>query len=118
MSETTKEPYQLSKCTVRIVITLLPSQDENGDRECLIAASTHDDLPIAQCVNFIDLQPLPKPVKEILKQLKEELPKRKFNAEVKEFKAQKTNKPESSNPPNETETKSEITKSKQTTLFD
>jgi hypothetical protein len=118
MSETTKEPYQLSKCTVRIVITLLPSQDENGDRECLVAASTHDDLPVAQCVNFRDLQPLPPPIRKVLKQLKAELPKRKFNAEVKEFKAQKTTKPETSITTSETEKKQESIKSNQTTLFD
>jgi hypothetical protein len=114
--ETNKEPYQLSKCTIRIVITLFPKQDESSDRPCLIAASTHDDLPVAQCVNLSELQPLPKPIKEILKQLKAELPDRKFKAEVKEFKTQKDKPSNDSTPANKSERTKE-TNNNQTTLF-
>jgi hypothetical protein len=117
MNEANKEPYQLSKCTVRIVITLFPKQDENSDRTCLIAASTHEDFPVVQCASFSELQPLPQPIKEVLKKLKAELPDRKFKAEVKEFKAQKTTKSETSNPTSKTDRKQE-TNNNQTNLFD
>jgi hypothetical protein len=116
MSETEREPYQLSECTVRIVITLLPRKDDNSERECLIAASTHDDFPVGQCIKFSELKPLPKPIKEILKQLLAELPERKFKAEVKEFNAQKSTNSQTST--NNTEKKQETTKSNQTKLFD
>lgn len=112
---TNLEPYQLSECTVRIVITLLP-KDDNSERECLVAASTHDDFPVGQRIKFSELKPLPKPIKEILKQLQAELPDRKFKAEVREFNAKKTNNSQTSI--DKTEKKQETTKSNQTNLFD
>jgi hypothetical protein len=118
MNEANKEPYQLSKCTVRIVITLFPKQDENSDRTCLIAVSTHEDFPVVQCASFSELQPLPKPIKEVLKKLKAELPDRKFNAEVKEFKTQKEPSPKSFTTAKEIEKKQQENKSNQTNLFD
>lgn len=84
----TSEPYELNRCTVRIVLTLLP-EAEDGQRRVIVAASTHEDLPIARLTWLTDLEPLPQAIQDILSQLEADLPNRRYRAEVKQSKEKK-----------------------------
>lgn len=91
-SEKEGEPHDLEQCTVRIVLTILPPEQDKP-RQVMVAASTHDDLPVAQVVSLSDLEPLPQPIQDILAQLAEDLPHRRYRAQIKQAKAQKQSKP-------------------------
>lgn len=90
-AEDAGEPYNLEQCTIRVVLTILPP--EQNSRKVMIAASTHNDLPVAQVVAFSDLQPLPQPIRDILEELAEDLPHRRYRAQIKQTKTQKKSKP-------------------------
>ena len=79
-----EEPYDINRCTVRIVITLLPPDtNQSEDRPCLLAASTHNDLPVAAQVKFSELEPLPVPITRLLAQLRDEHPQRRASVQLK-----------------------------------
>lgn len=121
MTDTSKtpppEPYDLDKCTVKIVLLLHPCPTNSNDSECTIAVSTHEDIPLTKIVKRSALLvrgaqsqlDLPEPVTELLAELKADLPQREFHARVKHSKTskQKTTKTaKSSKTPQSTETSS------------
>ena len=82
------EPYDLDKCTVKIVMLLHPGDSTNDDAKCTIAVSTHEDIPLTQIVKRSQLS-LPKPITDLLEELKTDLPQREFHARVKQSKIAK-----------------------------
>ena len=85
---TQPEPYELDKCTVKLVILLHPVDSASDDADCTIAVSTHDDIPLTKIVKQSQLN-LPKPVTDLLEELKADLPQREFHARVKQSKTSK-----------------------------
>ena len=85
---TQPEPYELDKCTVKLVILLHPVDSASDDADCTIAVSTHDDIPLTKIVKQSQVN-LPKPVTDLLKELKADLPQREFHARVKQSKTSK-----------------------------
>ena len=96
---TQPEPYDLDKCTVKLVILLHPVDSASDDADCTIAVSTHDDIPLTKIVKQSQLN-LPKPVTDLLEELKADLPQREFHARVKQSKTskQKTTKSSQTSP--------------------
>ena len=96
---TQPEPYELDKCTVKLVILLHPVDSTSDDADCTIAVSTHDDIPLTKIVKQSQLN-LPKPVTDLLEELKADLPQREFHARVKQSKTskQKTTKSSQTSP--------------------
>lgn len=45
-----QEPYDLEKCTIKIVILLHPGDSTKDDPDCTIAVSTHDDIPLTRII--------------------------------------------------------------------
>ena len=120
------EPYDLDKCTVKIVLLLHPCQTDANDADCTIAISTHEDIPLTKIVKRSALLvrgaqsqlDLPEPVTDLLAELKADLPQREFHARVKQSKTskQKTTKTtKSSKIPQPTE--SDTSTIKQVQLF-
>ena len=114
MADTSKtpppEPYDLDKCTVKVVMLLHPCKTNSNDSDCTIAVSTHDDLPLTKIIKRSQLS-LPEPIKDLLEELKADLPQREFHARVKQSKTskQKTTKTAKSgktSQPNESDTSS------------
>ncbi|MGK7952341.1 MAG: hypothetical protein AB4368_27040 [Xenococcaceae cyanobacterium] len=108
---TQPEPYELEKCTVKLVILLHPVDSASDDADCTIAVSTHDDIPLTKIVKRSQLN-LPKPVTDLLEELKTDLPQREFHARVKQSKTskQKTTKTTKS------DTTSQLTESNTSTI--
>ena len=92
MTDTSKtpppEPYNLDKCTVKIVLLLHPCKTNSDDADCTVAVSTHNDLPLTKIVERSQLD-LPEPITELLAELKADLPQREFHARVKQSKTNK-----------------------------
>lgn len=114
MTDTSKtpppEPYDLDKCTVKIVLLLHPCPTDADDAECTIAISTHEDIPLTKIIKRSQLN-LPEPVTELLAELKADLPQREFHARVKQSKTSKqkttkTTKSSKTPQPNESDTSS------------
>ena len=124
MTDTSKtpppEPYDLDKCTVKIVLLLHPCPTNSNDSECTIAVSTHEDIPLTKIVKRSQLD-LPEPVTELLAELKADLPQREFHARVKQSKTskQKTTKTTKSSKSSKTpqSTESDTSSIKQVQLF-
>ena len=120
-SKTTQpEPYALDKCTVKIVLLLHPGKTDANDPDCTIAVSTHNDLPLTKIVKRSQLN-LPEPIKDLLEELKADLPQREFHARVKQSKTskQKTTKTTKSSKSGKTSqsTESNTSTIKQVQLF-
>ncbi len=92
MTDTSKtpqlEPYDLDKCTIKIVLLLHPCKTNSNDPDCTIAVSTHDDIPLTKIVKRSQLS-LSEPVEDLLEELKADLPQREFHARVKQSKTSK-----------------------------
>ena len=123
MTDTSKtpkpEPYELEKCTVKLVILLHPVASTSDDADCTIAVSTHDDIPLTKIVKRSQLN-LPKPVEDLLEELKTDLPQREFHARVKQRKTskQKTTKSSQTSPTTKAKsTESNTSSIKQVQLF-
>ena len=113
------EPYDLDKCTVKIVMLLHPGDSTNDDAKCTIAVSTHEDLPLTQIVKRSQVN-LPKPITDLLEELKTDLPQREFHARVKQSKIgkQKSTKSTKTNSQTKVEPdKSDTSTIKQVQLF-
>ncbi len=113
------EPYDLDKCTVKIVMLLHPEDSTNDDAKCTIAVSTHEDLPLTQIVKRSQVN-LPKPITDLLEELKTDLPQREFHARVKQSKIgkQKSTKSTKTNSQTKVEpAKSDTSTIKQVQLF-
>jgi hypothetical protein len=82
------EPYNLDKCTVKIVLLLHPCPTNSNDAECTIAISTHEDIPLTKIIKRSQLD-LPEPIKDLLAELKADLPQREFHARVRQNKTSK-----------------------------
>ncbi len=78
------EPYDFERCTTKIVILLHPGDSA----ECTIAVSTHEDIPLTKIVERSQVN-LPKPITDLLEELKTDLPQREFHARVKQSKTSK-----------------------------
>ena len=121
MTDTSKtpqpEPYDLDKCTIKIVLLLHPCKTNSNDADCTIAISTHNDLPLTKIVKRSQLD-LPEPVTDLLAELKADLPQREFHARVKQSKTskQKTTKTTKSGKTTQP-TKSNTSTIKQVQLF-
>ena len=116
---TQPEPYDLEKCTVKLVILLHPVASTSDDADCTIAVSTHDDIPLTKIVKRSQLN-LPKPVTDLLEELKADLPQREFHARVKQSKTskQKTTKSSQTSPTTKaSSTESNTSSIKQVQLF-
>jgi hypothetical protein len=109
MTDTSKtplpEPYDLDKCTLKIVLLLHPCKTNSNDSDCTIAVSTHEDLPLIKIIKRSQLN-LPEPITELLAELKADLPQREFHARVKQSKTskQKTTKSGRTSQPTESDT--------------
>ena len=117
---TQPEPYDLDKCTVKVVMLLHPCKNNSDDTDCTIAASTHEDIPLTKIVKRSQLD-LPEPIKDLLAELKADLPQREFHARVKQSKTskQKTTKTTKSSKSGKTSqpTESDTSTIKQVQLF-
>ena len=82
------EPYELDKCTVKVIMLLHPCKTNSDDADCTIAVSTHNDLPLTKIIKRSQLN-LPEPITELLEELKADLPQREFHARVKQSKTSK-----------------------------
>ncbi|BAU67437.1 hypothetical protein STA3757_48590 (plasmid) [Stanieria sp. NIES-3757] len=110
MTDTLKipEPYNLEKCTVKIVLLLHPCKTNSNEPDCTIAVSTHEDIPLTKIIKRSQLS-LPEPIKDLLAELKADLPQREFHARVKQSKTSKqkttyTAKSSKTSQPNESNT--------------
>ena len=109
------EPYDFDRCTTKIVILLHPGDSA----DCTIAVSTHGDIPLTKIVGRSQLN-LPKPVKELLEELKADLPQREFHARVKHSKTNQQKTAKSSQTSSQTTaktTESDTSTIKQVQLF-
>ena len=92
MTDTSKtpqpEPYDLDKCTIKIVLLLHPCKIDTKDSDCTIAVSTHNDLPLTKIIKRSQLS-LPEPLTDLLAELKADLQEREFHARVKQSKTSK-----------------------------
>jgi hypothetical protein len=58
-TQTKSEPYIFEQCKVQVVITLLPSTGQPGNRPVLLAASSHGDFPVVAMLTQEELGSLP-----------------------------------------------------------
>ncbi|MEM9506791.1 MAG: hypothetical protein AAGA16_03785 [Cyanobacteria bacterium P01_E01_bin.35] len=113
------EPYDLEKCTIKIVMLLHPADSNKDNSDCTIAISTHDDIPLTKIVERSQLN-LPEAVEELLEELKTDLPQREFHARVKQSKTSKQKTTKSNKTSSKTKakpTKSDTSTIKQVQLF-
>jgi hypothetical protein len=75
------EPFIFDQCKVKIVITLLPTQ-QAGDRPVIIAASSHGDFPVVTMLNQEELGDLPPAIVQLLEELKADLPNRQIRRNI------------------------------------
>ena len=116
---TQPEPYDLDKCTVKVVMLLHPCKNNSNDADCTIAASTHEDIPLTKILKRSQLD-LPEPVTDLLEELKADLPQREFHARVKQSKTSKKKSTKTSKTNSKTKakpTESNTSSIKQVQLF-
>ena len=105
---TPPEPYDLDKCTVKVVILMHPGDSSADDADCTIAVSTHEDIPLTKLVKRSQIS-FPEPITDLLEELKAALPQREFHARVKQSKTSKqkttkTNRSSKTSQPTESNT--------------
>lgn len=76
------EPYIFEQCKVQVVITLLPSARQPGNRPVLLAASSHGDFPIVAMLTQEELGALPPAISQLLDDLKADLPNRQVRRNI------------------------------------
>jgi hypothetical protein len=69
-----EEPYNWEKCTIKILITILPDDGQEGGRETLVGCSTHRDPPLYETTRKVGLAGLIPVIGDLLKRLKNRLP--------------------------------------------
>lgn len=71
------EPYRWHECTVGINIQLIPDAINKEHYEtAIIGVRTHNDAPIIKRVAATELLPLPECIKELIREMREQLPAR------------------------------------------
>ncbi|MGI9107351.1 MAG: hypothetical protein ACR2G4_14015 [Pyrinomonadaceae bacterium] len=71
------EPYRWHECTVGINIQLIPDAVNKEHYEtAIIGVRTHNDTPIIKRVAAKELLPLPECIKELIREMREQLPAR------------------------------------------
>jgi len=71
------EPYRWHECTVQLNIQLIPDAVNKEHYEtAMIGVRTHNDAPIIKRVAAKELLPLPECVKELIREMREQLPAR------------------------------------------
>jgi len=76
-----ERPYDWDKCTVRLSITFLPGDGDEGGRQIMIGCNTHRDPPLIETVREAGLGSLPPVIAGLLEGLKRRLPQRAEIAE-------------------------------------
>ena len=76
-----EQPYDWDKCTVRLSITFLPGDGDEGGRQIIIGCNTHRDPPLIETVREAGLGGLPPVIAGLLEGLKRRLPQRAEMAE-------------------------------------
>jgi hypothetical protein len=76
-----EQPYDWDKCTVRLSITFLPGDGDEGGRQIIIGCNTHRDPPLIETVREAGLGSLPPMIAGLLEGLKRRLPQRAEMAE-------------------------------------
>lgn len=75
------EPYEWERCTVRLSITFLPTETNEGGRQVVIGCNTHNDPPLIESTCETELAGLPPLITELLNKLRQRLPEQAVLAE-------------------------------------
>jgi hypothetical protein len=81
-AQSQSEPYIFEQCKVQVVITLLPSTEQPGNRPVLLAASSHGDFPIVAMLTQEELGSLPPAISQLLDDLKADFPNRQVRRNI------------------------------------
>jgi hypothetical protein len=81
-TQTESEPYIFEQCKVQVVITLLPSTGQPGNRPVLLAASSHGDFPVVAMLTQEELGSLPPVIAQLLDDLKADFPNRQIRRNI------------------------------------
>lgn len=81
-TQSESEPYIFEQCKVQVVITLLPSTGQPGNRPVLLAASSHGDFPIVAMLTQEELGSLPPAIAQLLDDLKTDFPNRQIRRNI------------------------------------
>lgn len=76
-----EQPYDWDKCTVRLSITFLPGDGDEGGRQIILGCNTHRDPPLIETVREAGLGSLPPVIAGLLEGLKRRLPEQARIAE-------------------------------------
>jgi hypothetical protein len=76
-----EQPYDWEKCAVRLSITFLPGDGDEGGRQIIIGCNTHRDPPLIETIREAGLGSLPPVIAGLLEGLKRRLPQRAEIAE-------------------------------------
>src|SRR6266545_7413165 len=76
-----EQPYDWDKCTVRLSITFLPGDGDEGGRQIIVGCNTHRDPPLVETVREAGMGSLPPVIAGLLEGLKRRLPQRAEMAE-------------------------------------
>jgi hypothetical protein len=77
------EPYEWERCTVRLSITFLPTETNEGERQIIIGCNTHSDPPLIESVCETELTGLPPLITELLNKLRQRMPEQAALAEAR-----------------------------------
>jgi hypothetical protein len=76
-----EQPYDWEKCNVRLSITFLPGNGDEGGRQIIVGCNTHRDPPLIETVREAGLGSMPPVIAGLLEDLKRRLPQRAEMAE-------------------------------------
>lgn len=103
-----KEPYQFNKCTVTIVVQLLPVEDNSIVRRAILSVKTHDFMPhislVELSVNDLSTALAPE-IEKVTAKYQSDLPVRvmdklkKEKAQTKKPQTKPTSEPKTASPP-------------------
>ena len=77
---TTSDPYDLAQCQVTFVVSLNPSDLEDGTRSAMVGIRSHADAPILKVIKSFQPDTLPEIFNELWKELETQMPFRKMEA--------------------------------------
>lgn len=82
--QNTEDPYDMCRCTLTLVLQLLPEDGSPQGRQVLIGVSNPTDPPIMEALRQNELGPLPPALDNLLEQLAARLPELKQAAKQRQ----------------------------------
>ena len=86
------DPYEFEMCLITVAMALMPGDGSPDGRMVVLGVRNHQDEPLLATCRLSDLMPLPDPVKQLLEQLKDQLPARSEKAAERKAKAEEAKK--------------------------